>query len=64
MIHLVRCLPPRLGILAFEVAAGLGTFTRMAVELDVSQPAVSRQIRSLEDRLGTACFAPPVAASS
>lgn len=40
----------------FEVAARLLNFTRAAEELHVTQSAVSREIRTLEDRLGTHLF--------
>jgi len=40
----------------FEVAMRQGNFTRAAIELRVSQAAVSHQIARLEDRLGTALF--------
>ncbi|WP_108662425.1 LysR substrate-binding domain-containing protein [Acuticoccus kandeliae] len=48
---------PSLGTLAvFEAAARLGGFTKAADELGVTQAAVSRQIRSLEDDLNTPLF--------
>lgn len=50
-------LPPLLGLRAFEAAARLQSFTRAADELSVTQGAVSRQIRNLEQRLGIALFA-------
>ncbi|HHA2461633.1 TPA: LysR family transcriptional regulator, partial [Stenotrophomonas maltophilia] len=37
---------------AFEAAARHQNFTRAALELCVSQAALSHQIRGLEDRLG------------
>lgn len=40
----------------FEVAVRQGSFTRAAVELRVTQAAVSHQIARLEDALGTALF--------
>jgi LysR family glycine cleavage system transcriptional activator len=43
-------------LLTFEAAARHLSFTRAAAELFVSQAAVSRQIRRLEDRLGTELF--------
>ena len=49
-------LPPLNAIKAFEAAARLGSFTRAAEELSVTHGAVSRQIRMLEDWLGTKLF--------
>src|SRR3984893_11842912 len=49
-------LPPLNAIKAFEAAARLGSFTRAAEELSVTHGAVSRQIRLLEDWLGTKLF--------
>jgi LysR family transcriptional regulator, glycine cleavage system transcriptional activator len=49
-------LPPLNAIKAFEAAARLGSFTRAAQELGVTHGAVSRQIRLLEDWLGTKLF--------
>ncbi|WP_248633415.1 LysR family transcriptional regulator [Cereibacter changlensis] len=40
----------------FEVAARQGSFTRAAVELRVTQAAVSHQIARLEDMLGVILF--------
>jgi LysR family transcriptional regulator, glycine cleavage system transcriptional activator len=50
------CLPPLNAIKAFEAAARLGSFIRAAEELNVTHGAVSRQIRLLEDWLGTRLF--------
>ncbi len=52
-----RFLPATALLGAFEAAARLGSFTRAARELALTQSAVSRQIRSLEDQLGTRLFA-------
>lgn len=41
---------------AFEVAARQGSFTQAAIELRVSQAAVSHQIKGLEDLLGVQLF--------
>src|SRR5271168_1492443 len=49
-------LPPLNAIKAFEAAARLGSFTRAAEELSVTHGAVSRQIRLLEEWLGTSLF--------
>lgn len=40
----------------FEAAARLGSYTRAADELNVTQAAVSQQIRNLEGRLGVKLF--------
>jgi DNA-binding transcriptional LysR family regulator len=42
---------------AFDAVARHGTLTRAALELNVSQPAVSRRIAALEADLGTPMFA-------
>ncbi|MBT2745850.1 MULTISPECIES: LysR substrate-binding domain-containing protein [unclassified Lysobacter] len=49
-------LPPLSAIRAFEAAARLGSFTRAAHELDMTQAAVSYQIKRLEQRLGLVLF--------
>ena len=49
-------LPPLSSIRVFEAAARLGSFTRAAEELGMTQAAVSYQVKALEDRLGTAMF--------
>ena len=49
-------LPPLNAIKAFEAAARLGSFTHAARELSVTHGAVSRQVRLLEDWLGTRLF--------
>jgi LysR family glycine cleavage system transcriptional activator len=41
---------------AFEAASRLGSFTRAAEELGISQPAISQRVRRLELRVGTALF--------
>jgi len=43
-------------LLAFEATARHLSFTKAANELHLTQAAISHQIRSLEDRLGTALF--------
>jgi DNA-binding transcriptional LysR family regulator len=40
----------------FACAAGSGSFAKAAEQLDISQPAVSEQIKTLEIRLGRALF--------
>jgi LysR family transcriptional regulator, glycine cleavage system transcriptional activator len=49
-------LPPPNSLLTFEAAARHQSFTRAARELNVTQTAVSRQIKTLEDHLGLAVF--------
>ena len=49
-------LPPLGALIAFEAAGRLQSFTRAAEELNVTQAAVSRQIRQLEDHLGKPLF--------
>jgi putative choline sulfate-utilization transcription factor len=56
MKDLRRKLPPPNSILAFEAAARHQSFTRAARELNVTQTAVSRQIKTLEEHLGLAVF--------
>lgn len=56
MDNLSRCLPPLRALLALEAAVRCGSFTAAARELNVSQPAVSRQIKVLEEALGIAIF--------
>lgn len=41
---------------AFEASARHLSFTRAAIELNVSQAAVSQQVKNLEERLGAALF--------
>ena len=48
---------PNLGALqAFEASARLGSFTRAAAELALTQSAVGRQVATLEQRLGVPLF--------
>lgn len=51
-------LPPPNSIVAFEAAARHGSFTKAAEELGVTQAAISRQIRKIEDYLGKELFRP------
>src|SRR5690349_4764892 len=52
----MRRLPPLNALRAFEAAARHLSFTRAAAELNVTQAAVSHQIRALEERLGRKLF--------
>jgi len=56
MINARRYLPPLPWLSAFEAVARLGSVTRAAEELDLTQGAVSRQIAKLEARLGQHLF--------
>jgi LysR family glycine cleavage system transcriptional activator len=51
-----RRLPPLNALRAFEAAARQLSFTRAAAELNVTQNAISHQIRALEQRLGVRLF--------
>lgn len=51
-----RQLPSLNGLRAFEAAARHMSFTKAAEELNVTQTAVSHQIKRLEDRLGMQLF--------
>lgn len=51
-----RFLPSLPLLSAFEAAARTGSVTRAAVELSLTQSAVSRQIRALEEQVGVALF--------
>jgi len=50
-------LPPLSALRPFEAAARLESFSRAAEELHLTHGAVSRQVRSLEEHLGTELFA-------
>lgn len=56
MSTLRRSLTSLSALATFEAAARHGSFTLAAEELGVSQAAVSRQVKVLEDDLGTALF--------
>lgn len=49
-------LPPLLLLRAFEAAARTSSFTAAAKELNITQAAVSYQVRALEDHLGFGLF--------
>lgn len=52
----MRQLPPLAAVRVFEAAARHQNFTSAAVELGMTQAAVSYQIKLLEERLGTSLF--------
>lgn len=54
MIAPRRYLPSVSALLAFEAVARLGSATGAAAELTLTQSAVSRQLKTLEDQLGVA----------
>ena len=49
-------LPPLASLLPFEASARLGSITKAGEELGLTQAAVSRQIKSLENNLGVQLF--------
>lgn len=51
-----RDLPPLTTLIGFEAAARLGSFSRAADELHITQSAISHQVRLLEDHLGQPLF--------
>lgn len=56
MDRLGKYLPPLATLKPFEAAARLESFTRAADELHLTQAAISRQIRRLEEELGVVLF--------
>jgi len=56
MRSLRRTLASPTSLIYFEAAARLHSFTTAAQEIGVSQAAVSRQIRQLEDQIGASLF--------
>ena len=48
--------PSTSALIAFEIAAQYGSFSRAAIELRTSQTAISRHIASLEKQLSTRLF--------
>lgn len=53
----MKNLPPLKSLRVFEACVRLGSFSKAAKELNVGQPAVSHQIRALEQDLGIELFA-------
>ena len=53
---MARRLPPLSSLRPFEAAARLESFTRAAEELHLTQPAVSTQIKKLEEHAGNRLF--------
>lgn len=53
---MTRTLPSLNALRAFEAAARHRSFTRAAAELNVTQAAVSHQVKGLEERIGTQLF--------
>lgn len=51
-----RGLPPLSTLIGFEAAARLHSFSRAAEELNITQSAISHQVRVLEDHLGQPLF--------
>src|SRR5258708_30182978 len=51
-----RPLPPLNALRAFESAARYLSFTRAADEMNVTQAAISHQVKALEERLGVQLF--------
>lgn len=56
MHNLRRSIPSMSALATFEAAARLSGFTAAAAELGVTQAAVSRQIKLLEEELNTRLF--------
>lgn len=57
MRNLRRSLSNANALVVFEAAARLASFTRAAEELGISQPAVTRHIKAIEESLGFPLFA-------
>ncbi len=56
MQKLKKQLPPLSSLLPFEATARLGSITKAADELGLTQAAISRQIRALEENLDVSLF--------
>ena len=55
-LRMLNTLPSLETLVCFEAVARCGSFTRAARELSITQSAVSKQIKVLEDALGCALF--------
>ncbi|TDV33824.1 LysR family transcriptional regulator [Paraburkholderia caballeronis] len=55
-LRLLNTLPPIETLVCFEAVARCGSFTRAGRELSITQSAVSKQIKTLEDALHCALF--------
>ena len=53
---MIRPYLPLNGLRAFEAAARHASFTRAAIELNVTPAALGHQVKALEERLGTSLF--------
>jgi DNA-binding transcriptional LysR family regulator len=51
-----RAVPAMKALLAFEAVVRLGSMTAAAKEIGTTQPAISQQIRSLEESVGGRCL--------
>ncbi len=56
LMNSYRSLPPLSTLIGFEAAARLQSFSRAAEELNITQSAISHQVRVLEDHLGQPLF--------
>ncbi|KAB7614656.1 LysR family transcriptional regulator [Amylibacter sp. SFDW26] len=56
MQNLRRTLPPLSSLLPFEATARLGSITKAGYELGLTQAAISKQIRALEQNIGIQLF--------
>ena len=56
MLRNRRLLPPIASLSAFDAVARTASFTGAAADLALTQSAVSREIKSLEERLGVKLF--------
>lgn len=56
MSNVYRSLPPLAALIGFEAAARRGSFSLAAQELNITQSAISHQIRTLEDHLQMPLF--------